>query len=103
MRPATAVFALAALGVLCACEDSDEALRNQFRQGSIESCLESARAAPAPPGFDWERLCACATERVMEGKSGAELAQLEPGTPEQRRIVAQCAAEMRGGATKAGG
>ena len=100
MRPAIAVFALTALA---ACEDSDEALRNQFRQGSIESCLEAARGAPAPTGFDWERLCTCATERVMEGRSGAELAQLEPGTPEQRRIFAQCRAEVRGNVTKTGG
>jgi hypothetical protein len=100
MRAAIALFTLPALA---ACEDSDEALRNQFRQGSIESCLETASSAPAPPGFDWQRLCTCATERVMEGKSGAELARLEPGTPEQRRIVAQCAAEVRGGAPKTGG
>ena len=100
MRAAIAVLALAALA---ACEDSDEALRNQFRQGSIESCLESSRGAPAPPGFDWERLCTCATERVMEGKSGTELAKLETGTPEQRRIVAQCRIEVQGNAAKAGG
>lgn len=88
---------------LGACGETDEAVRNQFRQGSIQSCLDSSRSAPAPPGFDWERLCTCATDRVMEGKSGAELAQLEPGTPEQRRIVSQCLAEIRGEAAKAGG
>jgi hypothetical protein len=96
--PLAAIALLVALG---ACEASDEAIRNEFRQGSIEGCLESSRDSNAPPGFDWQRLCSCATDRVMEGKSARELAQLQPGTPEQREIVAQCMAEIRGD-TKAG-
>jgi hypothetical protein len=90
-----------ALTALTGCGESDETARNAFRQGSIDSCLEASRGTPAPPGFDWQRMCTCATERVMAGKTGAELAELQPGTPEQRRIVAQCAAEQTG-RTKAG-
>lgn len=90
------------LAALAACEASDEAVRNEFRQGSIQGCLQSAGNAPAPPGFDWERLCTCATDRVMAGKTGRELARLEPGTADQRRIVAECLAEIQRGGTKSG-
>lgn len=89
-----AALGLAALG---GCEASDEALRNQFRQGAIEGCMQAAGERSAPAGIDWDRLCGCATDRVMEGKSGRELAQMQPGGEEQSRIVQQCLAEMRGG------
>ena len=38
--PPAAILMLVALG---ACQASDEAIRNEFRQGSIEGCLESSR------------------------------------------------------------
>ena len=98
----TILAAALALATLAGC-DSDEAIRNEFRQGSIQSCMEASRNSPAPPGFSWERLCTCATDRVMEGKSGRELAQMQPGTEEQRRIVEQCIAEIQRGESKAGG
>ena len=103
MRILFAAVSLLPLAALAACGSSDEATRNAFREGSLRSCIEASRGRPAPPGFDWERLCACATDRVMEGKSGRELAQLQPGTDEQRRIVEQCVAEMQSGAPKAAG
>jgi hypothetical protein len=103
MRTIPAAVSLLSLAALAACGNSDEAARKAFREGSLSSCVEASRGRPAPPGFDWERLCTCATDRVMEGKSGRELAQMQPGTPEQRRIVEQCVAELQGQAPKAGG
>ena len=101
MRPTTfaALLATATLA-LAGCGASDETARNAFREASVEGCLSASRGqAPAAlANFDWERLCNCATEKVMEGKSAAELAQLRPGDPGHRAIVAQCVAEIQAGA-----
>ena len=99
------LIVLAPALMLAGCGASDEAARNTFRQASIEGCLSASRGQ-APAGmanFDWNRLCTCATERVMEGKSASELAQLRPDGPGQREIVAQCLAEMQPGAAAAPG
>lgn len=102
-------FILAALPLvpmLAACGASDEAARNTFRQSSIDSCVSasSSRPQPALAGFDWERLCTCATDRIMEGKSARELIQMEPGAPEHRQAVEQCVLEIqRDGALPATG
>ena len=101
MRPnALAPLLAAAILALPGCGASDEAARNAFREASVQGCLSASRGqAPAAlANFDWERLCNCATEKVMEGKSAAELAQLRPGDPSHRAIVAQCVAEIQAGA-----
>ena len=91
----TILAALLTLAPLAGCGISDESARNQFRQGSVQACLDASRNSPAPAGFNWQRFCSCATERVMAGKSARELAQMQPGTPEQRQIAEQCAAEQQ--------
>ena len=104
LRVAFAILMPAAM--LAACGPSEEAARNSFRQSSIESCVGASRevAAPQLAGFDWERLCSCATDRIMAGKSARELIQLEPGGPGQREAVEQCVIEMqRDGAAAAAG
>jgi len=88
-----------AAAALAGCGASEEAARDAFRRGSIEACLTSSRQAapPALAGFDWERLCACATDRIMAGKSARELTGLRPGGPGQHEAVAACLAQIRRG------
>ena len=92
-----AVISLLPLVALAACGVSEESARNTFRQSSIEGCVSASRtqAPPALAGFDWERLCSCATDRIMEGKSVSELAQFTPGGPDQTAAVQQCVADMQ--------
>ena len=51
----------------------DEArLLADYREASLSGCIGGARDA-APPGTPVERHCGCAVDRVMAGKSHAEL------------------------------
>lgn len=86
------------LAPLSGCGAAEEAARNSFREASIESCTSASRSA-APPqlaGWDWSRICTCATDKLMEGKSAADLARLESNTPEQRAAIQQCVSQIQG-------
>lgn len=97
MRRMLVAMPLLSLAALAAC-GSEESARNTFRTASIEGCVSASEGQSVPPqlaGFDWQRLCTCATDRIMEGKSASELAQLTPGGPGQTEAVQQCIAEMQ--------
>lgn len=97
MRLILAAASILPLAALAGCGATEEAARDTFRQSSIDGCLSASRSQPTPPqmaGFDWNRLCTCATDRIMEGKSATELAQLSPDGPGQREAVEQCVREM---------
>ncbi len=103
MRIVLAALSLVPLVALAAC-GSEESVRATFRQASIDGCLAASRGQPTPPAmanFDWNRLCTCATDRIMEGKSATELAQLRPEGPGQTQAVEQCVREMMPGAAPA--
>lgn len=76
-----------------ACSASEDAQLKAFRDSSVQGCL-SAMRGKAPPQLNAERFCNCATDRLMQGKSAAELAQLRPGGPGQAEIAEQCAMEQ---------
>jgi hypothetical protein len=81
----------------------DNGIRDGFRSTAVESCISSSRGTPMPAGFDFERLCNCAIDRYMEGKSGAELRRADPSDPALRAASQQCAMEQIGAATGAAG
>ena len=85
---------------LAACGPSDAEIRNEVREGALNSCLAADRTK-APPSFDWRRFCVCVTDRVVAGRSGRELKQQPPSEAERREVVALCRSEISGG-TKAG-
>ena len=91
------------VAVLPACGAAESEARDAFREGAVALCVaNSERAAPpAMAGFDWQRLCGCATDRVMDGRSLRELAGLTPGGPEQRDALARCVQAQIGGGTGA--
>ena len=96
-RLAAALTLLLSCAALAAC-GSEESARNTFRTSSIEGCVSASRTSSVPPqmaGFDWQRLCTCATDKIMEGKTARELAQLTPGGPGQTEAVQQCVMDMQ--------
>ena len=96
MRPI--LIALLLLAPLAACGAAEEAARNSFRETSIQSCTSASRSA-APPqlaGWNWSGICSCATDRIMEGKSVADLARIESNTPEQRAAIQHCVTQIQG-------
>jgi hypothetical protein len=85
----------------------DNGLRAGFRESAVAGCVrasrESAGARAAPAGFDWDRLCGCAVDRYMDGKTTAQLRDTGPEDVD-RAALAQCLAEIQtGGSAVASG
>jgi len=73
----------------------DQAFRNSFRESAVNSCITTSRNTPnAPAGFDWQRLCSCSIDRLMRGKTSAELRRIAGDSRAQMDAVRQCANEM---------
>ena len=90
----TIVVAGLALAALSGCGPSDDELRNQVREGLLNSCLQADRGRTPVSDADWRRLCGCVTDRLTEAKSGRELAERAPDEAERRDAVGLCAAEI---------
>ena len=99
------ILAVLPIAALAGCGVSDEAARNAFRESSIQSCVSAAQqqAGPATAGVDWQRMCTCITDKIVEGKSARDLLQIRPGDPEQREATEQCLAEIGVGGPGSGG
>ena len=77
MRILLATATAASLVAIAACGQGsafDNGLRDSYREKALSSCVSGARsAAPAGVTIDFDRVCGCAIDRHMEGKSGTEL------------------------------
>ena len=51
----------------------DNSFRESYREKAVEGCLRGSQEAPAPVGVDFQRICECAVDRHMAGKSATEL------------------------------
>ena len=89
-----------ALLLLAACDSGgviDQTIERGVRQSAVQACTawipqsEIALAA----GVDPDRLCGCAAERILKGKSATEFADLTPSSSELREAVAQCVVEVQ--------
>lgn len=99
MRAIPIVAATAGLSALAACGEGsafDNGFRASYREKAVEGCVTGARAS-APPGVsvDFQRVCACAVDRHMEGKSATELMQGDDQAAAQR-ATEQCLREALG-------
>ena len=100
-----AIAAAMGLLALAACDDGgivDQTIRHGVRQSAVEACrawVPQSEIASAA-GLDPERLCGCAADRILEGKSASELGSLRPGSAELRAAATQCVAEVQGSATR---
>jgi hypothetical protein len=94
------------VGVLCAatvclsgCGQGgldDNAMRASFREHQVQSCISGIQSSPqaARLGLDGPRLCACAMDRFMAGKSTADLRDADPHDPALRDATRQCQMEQ---------
>ena len=102
MRALPLAFLLPALAACGEGSAFDQGFRNSFREKSVETCTAEARSqlaaagAVLPAGMDAERICGCAVDRLMEGKSATELMR-EPDAQAQQAAVERCGAELGGG------
>jgi hypothetical protein len=105
MRPVTVAALLLSLA---ACDGGgviDRSIEEGVRQTAIQTCIawvpRSDVAAAA--GLQAEQLCGCATDRMLEGKSLAELPGLRFDGPEIAAAVAACLPVRRSEASHSGG
>jgi len=77
--------------------------RDQFKTAAVESCIASGRSAPATPvQLDFPRLCNCAIDRYMAGKTTDELRNANAQDPALTAASQQCAMEQLGGGAAPG-
>jgi hypothetical protein len=92
--------AVALLIPLAGCDTGgvvDQTIRSGVRQSAIEACsawIPQSEIALAA-GVETARLCGCAADRILEGKSASELANLRPSSADLRAAVGRCVAEVR--------
>lgn len=79
------------VAMLPGCQSEDQ-FRQRWRETAVGACVQQARTGGLPQGLDATRLCNCSIDRLMEGKSAAELRSYRP-TPEDSAAAQQCAAE----------
>ena len=94
----------AAMFVLAGCGQGsafDNGVRSGFRENAVASCVTASNNAPNRSQFDWPRLCGCAIDRYMAGKSTSDLRSADPHDPALRAATERCAMEQVGGATPA--
>ena len=89
MRSMFGVLLLAATVTGC---QSEEQFRQRWRETAVGACVQQARAGGLPQGIDSARLCNCSIDRLMEGKSAADLRSYRP-RPEDSEAAQRCAAE----------
>jgi hypothetical protein len=72
----------------------DNEMRAGMREQAINSCIAASRTAPNAGEFDWPRLCGCATDRYMAGRTTSDLQNADPHDPARRAASRQCAIEQ---------
>jgi len=80
----------------------DNGIRTSFRENAVSSCMTASRNVPNSSQFDWPRLCGCAIDRYMAGKSTSDLRSADPHDPALRAATEHCAMEQVGGAISEG-
>lgn len=62
-----------------------------MRASALQTC-GGQLARMAPPGSDIPRLCGCAVDRLMAGKTAEQLRRGNPG--DEERVIRACAGEL---------
>jgi len=74
----------------------DNEMLASFREHQVQSCIAGVQSSPqaAQLGLDGPRLCGCAIDRYMAGKSAADLRNADPHDPGLRDATHQCQIEQ---------
>jgi hypothetical protein len=91
--------ACAAMLCLSGCGDGgldDNEMRASFREHQVQTCISGVSSSPqaAALHLDGPRLCACAMDRYMAGKSAADLRNADPHDAALRDATRQCQMEQ---------
>lgn len=106
MRIALGLCTVSAIVLLAACGPGsafDNSFRESYREKAVEGCLEGSRRAPAPDGVDFQRICECAVDRHMAGRSATDLMGESDDAAQSgaRDATLQCVREIVPGAAGA--
>ena len=93
----TLTLILTALSLTACGEGSalDERFKTSFREKLVTTCTATAVGQiPAGVEIDLDQLCACAADKIMEGKTAKELMTTVPGSAEDLAKVQTCVSEL---------
>jgi hypothetical protein len=75
----------------------EDRVTRSFRRTFLDSCVRAAearlRVRDRAPSIGFQAVCTCFSDRVIAGKSAAELMRLRPG-PREQAVMEQCAREF---------
>lgn len=95
----TPVAAICALTLtLSACGEGsafDESFKASYREKLVSTCVSTAQGQ-TPEGIevDLDKICGCAADKIMEGKSTQDLATTVPGGADDLANIRECASEI---------
>lgn len=73
----------------------DAQIKATYREQLVTVCTSTASGyLPAGANIDLDKVCGCATDKVMEGKSATDLATTVPGSAEDIAKIRLCATEL---------
>lgn len=92
------VLPISALALAGCGGGGDSAALAQMRTEGVESCIQQTRGQPLPPGLDVRQLCNCSFDRVMRGKTVAQMQSMPQAeaTRQGAEAGAACARELMG-------
>jgi curli biogenesis system outer membrane secretion channel CsgG len=92
-----AVIALLPLALTACGEGSavDAQIKATYREQLVSACTSTASGyVPAGANIDLHKVCGCAADKVMEGKSATDLATTVPVSAEDIAKIRLCATEL---------
>lgn len=73
----------------------DERIKATYREQLVATCSATASGyLPTGANVDVDKVCGCAADKVMEGKSATDLVSTVPGSAEDLAKVRECATEL---------
>ena len=73
----------------------DESIKTAYREKLVSACAATASGiVPNAANIELDKICGCAADKVMEGKSATDLATTVPGSAEDLAKIRQCATEL---------
>lgn len=74
----------------------DSAVLPAVRDKAMDRCEMAVASVASASGLDIEKVCNCAVDRIMAGKSAVDLAQMTRASPEIRQAAQACVLEQVG-------
>lgn len=93
----TLILATLALSLTACGEGSavDESIKATYREQLVTTCSATASGyLPTTANIDLDKICGCAADKIMEGKSATDLATTVPGSAEDLAKIRLCATEL---------